>query len=439
MTRLQHFGWFFSRGFGPQGWGHPSYEWGYDWTKPRLYQHAARELEQAGLDLVIIEDALSLGFPETIDLRVREAYGGPKHDPLILSPYLLDATEHLGVAPTINAGAYPPYVAARQFATLHHLSDHRLGVNVVTDVGSARHLGLPPLPHDAAYDRAEEWLTVIRRLWHSWDEDALIQDAATHRFADGSKIRAFEHEGEHFRLTGPLNALPFSEGDPAIVSPGGSPRGIAFAGTHSDVQLALAPLDVESLRAYRAKVREAAAAAGRDPDAVKVLFVFKPEIVPSDEEADRVVEASRHPSDEELSRVLAGQSSDLETDLNSLSLDEPFDASIFGEHVSQGSIKGLFGREGVRSGVTLRELVTPKTVKGRITERAGFVGTAEQIADFIEELGEEADNDGLIFSGDLHPVTLHRSLDELVPILRRRGVLRTEYGNGGIRANLSDF
>lgn len=439
MARLQHFGWFFSRGFGPQGWGHPYWEWGYDWTRPDLYQRSARELEQAGLDLVIIEDALSLGFPETVDLRVREAYGGPKHDPLILSPYLLDATRHLGVAPTINAGAYPPYVAARQFATLHHLSGHRLGVNVVTDVGSARHLGLPPLSHDAAYDRAEEWLTVIRRLWHSWDDGALVQDAATGHFADGSKIRGFQHEGEYFRVAGPLNAVPFTDGDPAIVSPGGSPRGIAFAGTHSEVQLALAPLDAQSIRDYRTKVREAAIAAGRTPDSIKVLFVFKPEFVSSDEEARRVVEASKHPTDEELYRALAGQSSDLETDLTALSLDEPFDVSVFGDHVSQGSIKGLFGKQGIRGGVTLRELIAPKVVKGRIADRAGFVGTAEQIADFIEEIGEEADNDGFIFSGDLHPVTLHRYLDELVPVLRRRGILRTEYGNGGIRGNLSDF
>jgi len=439
MARLQHFGWFFSRGFGPQGWGHPYWEWGYDWTRPDLYQQSARELEQAGLDLVIIEDALSLGFPDTVDLRVREAYGGPKHDPLMLSPYLLDATRHIGVAPTINAGAYPPYVAARQFASLHHLSGHRFGVNVVTDVGSARHLGLPALSHDAAYDRAEEWLTVIRRLWHSWDDDALVQDAATRHFADGSKIRPFQHDGEYFRLAGPLNAVPFTEGDPAIVSPGGSPRGIAFAGTHSEVQLALAPLDAQSIRDYRTTVREAAIAAGRHPDSIKVLFVFKPEVVSSDEEARRIVEASKHPTDEELYRALAGQSSDLETDLTVLSLDEPFDVSVFGDHVSQGSIKGLLGKQGIREGVTLRELIAPKVVKGRIADRAGFVGTAEQIADFIEEIGEEADNDGFIFSGDLHPVTLHRYLDELVPVLRRRGILRTEYGNGGIRGNLSDF
>ncbi|HWD62523.1 MAG TPA: LLM class flavin-dependent oxidoreductase, partial [Humibacter sp.] len=110
MTRQQHFGWFFSRGFGPQGWGRPDWRWGYDWTKPDLYQQSVRELEQAGLDLVIMEDAISIGTPETLDLRVRSAYGGPKHDPLLLAPFLFQATSHIGIAPTVNAGITPPYL-----------------------------------------------------------------------------------------------------------------------------------------------------------------------------------------------------------------------------------------------------------------------------------------------------------------------------------------
>ena len=95
MTRLQHFGWFLARGFGPQGWGYPSLEWDYDWTRPEIYQEAARTLEQAGFDLVIIEDAPSLGSPATIDLRVRHAFGGPKHDPLLLAPSLFRAFSFL--------------------------------------------------------------------------------------------------------------------------------------------------------------------------------------------------------------------------------------------------------------------------------------------------------------------------------------------------------
>lgn len=74
-----------------------------------------------------------------------------------------------------------------------------------------------------------------------------------------------------------------------------------------------------------------------------------------------------------------------------------------------------------------------------MADGSGFVGIADQVADFIEKLGDDADNDGFIFSGDLHPVTIHGYLDQLVPALRKRGVLRSEFGNGGVRANLNDF
>ena len=92
MTQQQHFGWFLARGFGPQGWGHPYLDWNYSWTQPGIYQQAVRELEQAGFDLLIIEDAPSLGSASTIDLRIRQAFGGPKLDPLLLAPYLFAAT-----------------------------------------------------------------------------------------------------------------------------------------------------------------------------------------------------------------------------------------------------------------------------------------------------------------------------------------------------------
>lgn len=439
MSRLQHFGWFFARGFGPQGWGRPTYDWNHDWTRPQLYQQSVRELEQAGLDLLIIEDALSLGNPQTLNLRTRRAYGGPKHDPLMLVPYLFDTTSHIGITPTVNAGAYPPYLAARQFATLQHLSGDRFGLNLVTDTGSARHFGLEPLGHDAAYDRAEEWLAVVRRLWHSWGEGALVEDRLTGRFADGGRLDAFQHDGDYFKVAGPLNAVPFDEGDPVVVSPGGSPRGLTFAGTQSDVQLALAPLQVESVRDYRGRILAAAQAAGRSASDIRILFVFAPEIVASPEEADRVVAASREPSEQVLLAIAEGQSSDLETDLTGLDLDRPVDPAIFGEHVSRGTIKGLLGGVDSFADATLRQLLTAKAGKGRIGDRSGFVGTAEEVADFIEQFGDEADNDGFIFSGDLHPVTLHRMLDELVPVLRRRGVLRSEWGGGGLRANLHEF
>ncbi|WP_285039082.1 LLM class flavin-dependent oxidoreductase [Plantibacter sp. lyk4-40-MEA-4] len=426
MSARQRFGWFLSRGFGPHGWGHPYLDWDYRWQEPALYQQAVRELEQAGLDLLIIEDALSLGNSETLDLRIRGAYGGPKHDPLSLAPFLFAVTERIGIIPTVNPLQLPPYQAARQFATLQHLSRGRFGVNVVTDVGSSRHFGEPVVPHDIAYERAEEWLDGVRALWRSWRPGAYVGDTASGRFADGRHLDRVEHRGAHYDFDGPLNALPFHEdsgGEPVIVSPGSSPRGLAFTGRQSDVQLALAPLDIASLRAYRRRVLDASAAVGRDtPPAI--LFVFKPVIVSSSAEADRLVAASEQPDDETLRSVALGWSSDLETDLTALDLDRPVDPAVFGDHVSRGSLDALRGRHESFAAATLRELLVPKARLGRITDGSGVVGTAAEVADHIERAGSEADNDGFIFSGDLHPVTVHRMLDELVPILRRRGILQ---------------
>ncbi|WP_405375766.1 MULTISPECIES: LLM class flavin-dependent oxidoreductase [unclassified Microbacterium] len=436
MSRLQHFGWFLARGFGPHGWGTPSLEWNYPWTSPELYQDSVRTLEQAGFDLLIIEDAPSLGSPATIDLRVRQAFGGPKLDPLLLAPYLFAATRNLGIAPTVNPAATLPYTAARQFATLQHLSGHRLALNVVTDTGSARHFSAAPqLDHDAAYDRAEEWLGGIRDLWRSWPDDALIADRGHGRYADGSRLAATRHRGEYFDFDGPLNFIPFTGGEPVVVSPGGSGRGLGFAGTNSDVQLALAPMTETSVRAYRDRIHTAAVAAGRNPADVTVLFAIQPVIVSSPDEADRIVASSLTPTDAALRTIAERQSSDLETDLTTLDLDAPLDPSIFGGHVSHGSIARLVGAQAPDA--PLRHLLTAQARLGRLSDGTGWVGTADELADRIEEYGTWG-NDGVLLWGDLHPVTVHRALDELVPILRRRGILRSEYA-GSLRANLRPF
>ena len=436
--RPQHFGWFLARGFGPHGWGHPYLDWDYDWTRPDLYQQSARELEQAGFDFVLIEDAPSLGSAETIDLRVRHAFGGPKHDPLLLAPYLFQATQHLGVIPTVNPAASLPYTAARQFATLQHLSADRLGLNVVTDTGSARHFSdAAPLGHDDAYDRAEEWLTGIRSLWRSWGEGALVRDAASGVYADGTRMDATVHRGSHYAFDGPLNAVPFERGEPVIASPGGSGRGLAFAGANSDIQLALAPLSEKSVREYRARIHAAAVAAGRAPSDVTIMFAIQPVIVSSAEEADRLAAASAAPSDATLREVARRQSSDLETDLTSLDLDAPLPEGLFADHVSQGSMRRLVGDRDPAT-TPLRAHLGALARLGRISDRSGFVGTADEFADLVEELGEWG-NDGVLLWGDLYPVTVHRTLDELVPILRRRGILRREYTGAGLRADLRAF
>jgi alkanesulfonate monooxygenase SsuD/methylene tetrahydromethanopterin reductase-like flavin-dependent oxidoreductase (luciferase family) len=177
--------------------------------------------------------------------------------------------------------------------------------------------------------------------------------------------------------------------------------------------------------------------AGRTPEDIKILFAIQPVIVASADEADRLVAASANPDDAAIQLIAERQSSDLETDLTILDFDKPLDLSVFGNHVSEGSIKRLVGKS--EPDAPLRELLAKQAKLGRISDRSGFVGTAEEFADLIEDLGESADNDGVLLWGDLHPVTVHRMLDELVPILRRRGILRAGYSGGGLRANLNDF
>lgn len=191
----------------------------------------------------------------------------------------------------------------------------------------------------------------------------------------------------------------------------------------------------ESVRGYRRRIHEAATAAGRRPEDITILFAIQPVVVSSAEEADRIVAASLDPDEATLRWIAEHQSSDLETDLTGLDLDRPLDRGIFGEHVSHGSIRRLLGEHD--EDAPLRRILAAHARKGRLHDGSGWVGTAEELADRIDEYGSWG-NDGVLLWGDLHPVTVHRTLDELVPILRRRGILRREY-EPTLRANLRPF
>ena len=439
VSRLQHLGWFFSSGFRPQAWGRPEHRWGYRWQEPRLYQHSVRELEQAGLDLVVMEDAVSLGNADTLDLRVRAAYGGPKHDPLLLAPVPVrgDVADRPRARPSTPGSPRRtwPRARPRRCTTCPAGGSGSTWSPTSAAPGtSARE----PLDHDAAYDRAEEWTDVVRRLWHSWGPGALVADEATGRYADGSLVDAFQHRGAYFEVDGPAQrGAVRGRRRPGRRLPRRVPARARPTPARTPTSSSPWPRWTRAASAPTGrKVHEAAVAAGRRPQDVKVLFVLKPEVVASPDEARRVVAASLDPDEDALLAVAAAWSSDLETDLTRLPLDAPLTEDTFGDHVSRGTVRGLLGKEGQLGVDPLRVLLARKARKGLLADRSGLVGTAQELAGFVEEMGEEADNDGFLLSGDLHPVTVHRMLDDLVPELRRRGVLRDELGDGGLRANL---
>src|SRR5580698_3552293 len=176
-----HLGWFLPNGFGVQGWNEPAYGHGYDWKKPDLYCDMLRVLERGKFDLLIIEDTLMVPdiYQGSMETYLKYAMFAPKHDPLPLVPLLAAATKHIGIVPTLSTTFYPPFLLARLMATLDHLTEGRLGWNIVTSTSqlSAKNFGMDALPlHDTRYDMADEYVELCCRLWDSWERDAEVMD-----------------------------------------------------------------------------------------------------------------------------------------------------------------------------------------------------------------------------------------------------------------------
>jgi FMN-dependent oxidoreductase (nitrilotriacetate monooxygenase family) len=431
---LLHFGWFLGAGFGVQGWGDPTYGIGYDWKQPQVYQDAARQFEASGFDLFIIEDGVAV--PDTYggsaEVNLAAARFVPKHDPLPLVPYLLSATSDLGIVPTLSASFYEPFTAARLLSTLQHFAHGRLGFNVVTSGSdlAAQNYGLDKqVEHDLRYDRADEWVDVVRQLWRSWDRDAIVEDVERGVYADFTKVRTIDHDGRFFRVRGPLNTAPAAE-EPVMVQAGASGRGRDFAGKNSDVILALSST-AERMREYRDSIRQVALAHGRDPDAVKVLFVVNPVVTANAEETATVkaarAELTQAAIDEQLQSIsyLSG------VDFKRFDLDAPLPELT--TNSNQGTLDNFV--KSAPAGSTLREILQARARKDGLA----IVGTADEIADHLGELGDAVGGDGFLFTGQVHPANVHRTLDTLVPALRRRGLIRTGFGGGGLRQNLLEF
>ena len=198
---LLHFGWFLGAGFGVQGWGDPSYGIGYDWKQPQVYQDAARLFEASGFDLFIIEDGVAV--PDT--------YGGTAEVNLADRAFRARNTTRCRwcrtcSAPPRNLGIVPDpqrellRAVHRGAPARHPAAFRRTAGSASTSSPAARDLaaqnyGLDKqVEHDLRYDRADEWVDVVRQLWRSWDRDAIIEDAAARR------LRRL-HQGAHRSTT----------------------------------------------------------------------------------------------------------------------------------------------------------------------------------------------------------------------------------------------
>jgi FMN-dependent oxidoreductase (nitrilotriacetate monooxygenase family) len=347
---------------------------------------------------------------------------------------MASVTKNLSFAITTSTSYEAPYTVAKRFSTLDHLTRGRFGWNIVTSfkASGSKALGQTPVPHDKRYERADEYLEVLYKLWESsWADDALVEDRANELYADYSKIKWVHHHGPNYTVDAPHILDPSPQRTPFLFQAGTSAAGMAFGGKHAE-GIFMSALSPHILAPRVKKVRAAAAAAGRDPQSVKVFAIVTPIIGRTEEEAqEKYQEALKYASFEGGLAFYAGNTG---LNFNALDLDKvirPDDQSV---DVGIHSMVDALNYHG-------NDLPpwTPRNI-GKIISIGGNgpvpVGTAAHVADVLEEWMEIADLDGFNIGYVLTPGTFEDVVELLVPELRRRGRYAPKGESGTMRERI---
>jgi long-chain alkane monooxygenase len=432
-TKRFHLGWFMN--FAVDNWNGPFSGNGDPWDG-EFYIDMAQQMERACFDYIMLEDTLMISesYGGSSEAYLKHALMGPKGDPAPMAALIGAHTSRMGVVATMSIMGYPPFLLARLCSTLDNICKGRFGWNIVTSGEdlAAQNFGLDELPpRQMRYDMCDEYVQLVTQLWASWDPDAVVRDRATNTYADHTKVRPINFVGKYYKCRGPLNCVPSPQGRPAFVQAGGSPRGRQFAAGTADSIIA-STSSVAAMKEYRDDVRARAAAAGRNPDDIKVLFTVSPILAETEQAArDRMNGWINAP--DYFEKTLAGISSTTDIDFSQFDLDAELPRlTTNGE---QGSLDA-FCQWG--AGKTLRQLAIDRATRGL----DGVVGTPETVADRLVEIMEEVGGDGFLISAGQWKLSrqyITEICEGLVPALQRRGVVRTEYTKKTLRETLMEF
>jgi FMN-dependent oxidoreductase (nitrilotriacetate monooxygenase family) len=422
MTRHLHLNAFvMPNGHHEAAWRHPST----DPHRARTLQHyvdIARTAERGKLDSLFLADGVAL-------------WGNVKHnshshfEPLTLLSALAASTVHIGLIATASTTYNEPYHLARKFASLDHLSGGRAGWNIVTSAGidEARNFNLAKRPsHSSRYERADEFIEVVKKLWDSWDDDAALVDRDTGVYADTERIRAIEHDGAHFQVRGPLNIERPVQGHPLLVQAGSSETGKEYAARHAEAVFTAQQTFAEG-KAFYDDVKGRLAKYGRTPDEIKILPGISPILGRTEAEArEREAELNALITPDYGLRQLSKM---LDHDVTGYPLDGPLpDVGSFTE--------GGQSRFELVVGLARREDLTIRQLLERLAGGRGhrvFAGTPVQVADELEAWFTGGAADGFNVMPPTLPGGLDDFVDLVVPELQRRGLFRTEYSGTTLR------
>ena len=338
-------------------------------------------------------------------------------------------TRHVGLVTTASTTYNEPYNLARKFATLDLISKGRAGWNVVASWSEleAQNFGLETtLDYDTRYARSAEFVEVVKGLWDSWDDGALVFDKAAGRYFDEAKMHVLDHQGRFFKVRGPLNVAGMPQGHPVIVQAGASEQGRELGAATAEVIYAISG-SLEDARAYYADVKGRMAKYGREPDDLKIMPALCPVVGRTRAEAQ-----AKYDELQALIDPLAGLGSLYSSfgDLSGYPLDEPVPDGALGSQEMR-SLSALLVERVRREKPTIRELYLRAGLTG-----SARIGTPADIADAMQEWFEAAACDGFNITPATLPGGGEDFVEMVVPELQRRGLFRTEYEGRTLRENL---
>ncbi|BBX01771.1 nitrilotriacetate monooxygenase [Mycolicibacterium moriokaense] len=423
MTRQLHllaFG--NTRSAGP--WRHPDIDNSTAGVRRGLISRA-QAAEAGAFDAVFFADGLNFGPSATWPYKTPEDF-----EPLTTTAALSSVTERIGLVVTGSATLQQPYHLARQLLSLDHLSGGRAGWNLVTSFARAaadNFSAAGVVDHDERYAIAEEAIDVVKKLWDSWDDDTIIEDRVNGIFHDITKIHVPNHHGRYFDVTGPLGASRSAQGQPVIFQAGSSATGRAFAARHAEV-IFTGQGNRERAQQFYRQIHDEAERLGRVAPLITPSLRF---IVGStEEEAHRNERTAYECFSPEYQ---AGWLLEVDVDVTGADLDGPVPDSAFPEttQTHQTALAGYraLAKEG---NPTVREFLY-RTVNGW---GASVVGTPEHLADVIEDWFDGRAADGFVLQDSGLPGQFDDFVEQVVPLLRKRGLFRHEYTGRTLRDHL---
>ncbi len=369
-------------------------------------------------------------FQGNADTTRAAAAQSPNADPTLVVPSMAHATRHIGFGVTAAVSYEHPFQFARRFTTLDHLTNGRVGWNVVTGYlrSGARGMGRPEVRrHDDRYDLGDDFMEASYKLWEgSWEDDAMARQRQGGPFTRPEKVHEVHHEGPYFQVHGAHLSEPSPQRTPVLYQAGASGRGRDFAARHAEC-IFLNGQTKSIVAATVRDIRERARGFGRDPHDILTCLGATVIVAPTGTEArDLAAEYARHIDTEGQLALVSGWSG---IDFSRYGLDEPI------AYEKNDSIQSFVENITLRSQrpVTARDLIG---FNGTGARGPFVVGAPSEVADALLAWVDETDVDGFNLARLIVPETLDTFVDLVVPELQARGRFKTEYRPGTLREKL---